>query len=234
MTRILIFFAVIGSFGGVFCLGLGFTLSGWDWARAASWSLASQSTCGPMTSDRIQVTLPFTTRDDSLAITLPGSVRYRPGDKAEALVSGDAAVVDHVRIEDGILSLDCDAGSSKLEVDLTGPAITNWKLLGSAKLTLAGISQRELRLKIAGSGGVTAGGAVETLGLQMSGSGKAELKGLVTKSAEIDATGSGSTQLTAEGSADVSIAGSGSVELFGHPNVGRSKTTGSGRIVLVP
>jgi hypothetical protein len=232
MTRTLIFFAVTGIFGAFVFLAPGVVLSGRYRADAAT---ASRSICESTASDRTQVTLPFTP-GDSLAITLPGSVRYRPRDKAEAVVTGDAALLDHVHIENDTLSLDCELArrSARLEIDLTGPAITNWKLLGSADLTLTDISQRQLHLNIKGSGNVIASGAVETVGLKISGSGNAQLKSLIAKSAEIEIRGSGDTQLTAETNADVSISGSGNVELFGHPNLSRSEVRGSGRITKAP
>jgi len=232
MTRTLILFAVTGIFGAFVVLAPGVVPSGRYRADAAT---ASRSICGSTSSDRTQVILPFTP-GDSLAITLPGSVRYRPGDKAEAVVTGDAALLDHVHIENDTLSLDCELveRAPDLEIDLTGPAITDWKLLGSANLTLTDISQRRLQLNIKGSGNVMATGAVETVGLKISGSGKAQLKSLVAKSAEIEIRGSGGTQLTAETNAEVSIYGSGNVELFGRPNLSRSEVRGSGRIITVP
>ena len=233
MTRTWIWIAVTGIFGAFVFLAPGAVLSGRYRADAATWSRVSQLTCGSTASNRTQVTLPFTP-GDSLTITLPGSVRYRPGDKAEAVVTGDAALLDHVRIENGALSLDCDPSSSRLEIDLTGPAITDWKLLSSANLTLTDISQRQLRLTITGSGNVTATGAVETVGLRSTGSGVARLKNLVAKSAEIETIGSGGARITAEINADVSISGSGNVELFGHPTLSRSEATGSGRIIQAP
>lgn len=235
MTRTLIFFAATGILSAFVFPALGVMLSGQYWPHPGTLPLVSQLPCGSTTSTRTQVTLPFTP-GDTLTITLAGSVRYRPGDKAEAIVRGDAALVDHVRMENGALSLDCEPNglSSKLEIDLTGPAITDWKLLSSANLTLTDISQAQLQLTMTGSGNVVATGAVETVGLKTTGSGKAELKSLVAKSAEIETTGSGGAQLTAETNADVSISGSGSVELFGHPNLRRSKATGSGRIIQAP
>jgi hypothetical protein len=124
--------------------------------------------------------------------------------------------------------------SAELEIDLTGPAITDWNLLGSANLTLTDNSQRQFRLNIKGSGNVMATGAVETVELKISGSGSAQLKSLVAKSAEIEIRGSGGAQLTAETNAAVSISGSGNVELFGHPNLSRSEVRGSGRIIEEP
>jgi hypothetical protein len=235
VARILIFLTATGIVSAFVFPALGVAPSRTYWTGTASLSFVSQSNCGPATSNRKQVTLPFKP-GDSLTIALPGSVRYRPGDKAEAIVSGDAALVDHVRIENGTLSLDCepDGLSSKLEIDLTGPAIADWKILGSAKLTLTDIAQRQFRLSISGSGDAIATGAVETIGLKISGSGEADLKNLVAKSAEIEISGSGHAYLTAETNADVSISGSGAVKLFGHPTLSRSRVTGSGKIVQEP
>jgi autotransporter translocation and assembly factor TamB len=234
MTRSLIFFAVAGLLGIFVVPALSVAPPIPDWARPGTLWRVSQSPCGATTSNRAQVTLPFNP-GDRLTIALPGSVRYGPADKAEAIVSGDPALVEHVRIENDTLRLDCEPdGLSNLEIDLTGPAITDWRLLGSAKLALTDIAQRQLRLTISGSGNVTAAGAVETIGLKISGSGNAVLKGLVAKSAEIEISGSGHAQLTAEKDADVSISGSGAVKLFGHPNMSRSNVTGSGRIAQEP
>ena len=233
MRRPLIFIAVAGALGSFVVSTPSVVPSGLHWALAGTASSASGLACGSTASNSTQVTLPFTP-GDRLAITLPGSVRYRPGDKAEAVVTGDAALVDHVRIEDGTLGLDCEPSSSRLEIDLTGPAITQWKLQSSANLALTDVSQRQLQLTMTGSGNVIATGAVETIGLKITGLGSAQLKRLIAKSAEIETTGSGRAGVTAEMSADVSITGSGNVELFGRPTLGRSKTTGSGRIIQAP
>jgi hypothetical protein len=235
MTRPLILCAVAGILVAFAVPAPGFTPSGHYWAHTESLWRLSQSTCAPTGSNRTQVALPFTP-GDSLRIALPGSVRYRPGDKAEAVVSGDAALVEHVRIDNGTLYLDCqpDGFSSKLEIDLTGPAITSWAVVGSAKLALTDIAQRQFLLTISGSGNVTATGAVETIGLKVSGSGDADLKGLVAKSVEVKISGSGGAQLTADKDSAVSISGSGNVRLFGHPTLSRSEVTGSGKIVQIP
>ncbi|MBB3612650.1 DUF2807 domain-containing protein [Rhizobium sp. BK602] len=235
MTGKLAFVATTGLIGAVVLLALGIGLSGQDWADARYLWGAMPSTCAPAASSKQEITLPFTA-SDSLAIDLPASVRYQPGDKAEAIVSGDPDLVDHVRLQGGRLDLDCDPGrsSSRLEVSLSGPAITDWKLIGSGDLTLSQLNQPQLRLSIRGSGNVAASGAADTVGLEISGSGAARLKELAAQSARIDVHGSGDVQVTAKADADVSISGSGNVELFGRPVVRRSQIRGSGSIVQVP
>jgi hypothetical protein len=234
MTGKLAFVATTGLISAFVFLALGIGLSGGDWANARHWWGTIRSTCGPAASTRQQVTLPFSSGDD-LAIDLPASVHYQPGDRTQAIVSGEPALLDHLRIEGGRLSLDCDPGwlASQLDVNLSGPAITDWKLLGSGDLTLSQINQPQLRLSIRGSGSVAATGAAQKVHLDISGSGTARLKSLTAQSAQIEVRGSGDAQITAQADADVSISGSGNVELFGHPLL-HSETRGSGRIVQVP
>lgn len=235
MNGRLVFVAVAGTIGAVVLLSLGIGLSGRDRVDTMHLWGTMRSSCESPASARQQVTLPFTATDN-LVIDLPASVRYQPGDKAEAIVSGDPALLDHVRIEGDRLSLDCDPGwfASRLDVSLSGPAISTWKLLGSGNLTLSQINQPQLRVSIKGSGSVAATGAVDMVGLDISGSGAARLRDLTAKSVQIDIRGSGDAQMTAQADADVSISGSGNVELFGRPVIRRSEIRGSGRIVQAP
>ncbi|WFU07167.1 DUF2807 domain-containing protein (plasmid) [Rhizobium sp. CB3171] len=231
----LAFVATTGLIGAVVLLALGIGLSGRDWADARQLWGAIPSACASTTSAKPQVTLALTA-GDSLAIDLPASVRYQPGGKAEVVVNGDPTLLDHVRMEGHRLSLDCDAGwfASKLAVSVSGPAITDWKLLGSGDLTLSQIDQPQLSLSIRGSGRVAASGTADTVDVDISGSGAARLKELTAKSAQIKIRGSGDAQMTAQTDADVFISGSGNVELFGRPILRRSEIRGSGRIVQAP
>jgi hypothetical protein len=234
LARKLTLVATTGLIGAAVFLTLGVGLSGRGWADARKLWGALPSTCGSSVSGGEKVTLPFVA-SDSLVIDLLASVQYQPGDTATAVVSGDPALIEHVRIEGGRLSLDCDPGlfASRLDVSLSAPAITNWELLGSSALSLSQINQPQLKLSIRGSGNVTAAGAVDTVKVDMAGSGTARLNGLTAKSAEIAIRGSGDAQITAQTEADVTILGSGSVEIFGHPILRRSDIMGSGRIVQV-
>ncbi|GAC1043411.1 GIN domain-containing protein [Rhizobium sp. No.120] len=216
-------------------IALGIGLSGPDWANAGHWWGVTQSSCGSAASGRQQVILPFSS-NGSLAIDIPASVEYQPGGKAEAIVSGDPALLDHVRLQGGRLSLDCNPGwsNSKFNVSLSGPLVTDWKVHGSGDLVLSQLDQADLRLSIFGSGSVTATGSARTIDLDVSGSGTARLKDLAAQSVKIRIHGSGDAQVAAVADADVSINGSGNIELYGHPVLRRSEIRGSGRLVQVP
>jgi hypothetical protein len=235
MSGKLAFAATAGLAGAAVFLAVGIGLAGPDWINAGGSWIGGQSTCGKSISTTKEVTLPFSA-DDSFTIAVPATVRYRPGDKAEAVVSGDSVLVDHLQMKGSRLSLDCDPGwfQSRLDVAVTGPAIADWKMLGSSDLTLDQISQPALRVDIRGSGSVTATGTAQTVDLRISGSGSGRLKNLTAQSAQIDIRGSGDAEITAQADADVSISGSGDVDLYGHPTMRRSQVRGSGSITQVP
>ncbi|MBB3392907.1 carbon monoxide dehydrogenase subunit G [Rhizobium sp. BK275] len=235
MARKLAFFATTGLIGAAAFLALGVALSGPGWTDALhAWS--GKASCVASASDRQQVTLPFTA-SDSLVINLPAaSVHYQPGDKAQAVISGNPALLEHVRVEGDELSLDCEPGwfASPLDVKLSGPAITKWELLGNGDLTLSQIDQPRLQLSIEGSGNSSASGTADAVDLTISGSGSARMQDLTAKSVQVNIYGSGDARMTAQADADVSISGSGNVELFGNPVLRRSEIRGSGRIQQMP
>ncbi|AID31905.1 hypothetical protein ACVILI_005724 [Mesorhizobium sp. USDA 4775] len=235
MTGKLALVATAGLVGAALFLAVGIGLAGPDWVNAGGSWISGQSTCGAITSVRKQVTLPFSA-NDSFTIALPASVRYQLGDKAEAVVSGDSTLIDHVRMEGSQLSLDCETGwfSPRLDVTVSGPAISDWRLVGSGELTLSQVNQPELRLKIRGSGSVVANGSTQAVDLEISGSGSGRLKDLIAQSAQVEIRGSGDAEVTAQADADVSISGSGDVDLYGHPTMRRSQVRGSGSITQVP
>ena len=208
-------------------LALGIGLSGPDWANAGHWWGGTQSSCGSAASVGQQIILPFSS-NGSLTIDIPASVHYQPGGKAEAVVSGDPALLNHVRLEGGRLSMDCNPGwsNSKFDVSLSGPLVTDWRVRRSGDLALSQLDQSDLRLRISGSGSVTATGSARSVDLDVSGSG--------TQSAKIRIQGSGDAEVAAAADADVSISGSGNIELYGHPVLRRSEIRGSGRLVEVP
>ncbi|CAI9417515.1 hypothetical protein ANOBCDAF_03999 [Pleomorphomonas sp. T1.2MG-36] len=223
--------AVTGLVGGVTLLALGIGLSGQGLAEARKLWGGSSSTCRGATAAGREITLPFTA-GDSLRIDIPASVTYRPGDKAEAVVRGDPELIGHVRIDGQRLTFDCDPGwgASGIEVALSGPAITDWKMNGSGKLALTDIDQPKLTLSIMGSGSIAATGAADVVSVSIKGSGTARLDDLTAKSAEVSIHGSGDAEVNAQSDASVAIYGSGNVEISGRPVMRQSRIMGSGRI----
>jgi hypothetical protein len=181
---------------------------------------------------------------DVVKIKIPAQVHYQPGLKPQASVSGDADLVDHVRLHDGTLEwdsvewdnlVDCFPADN-LVVQLAGPAVTAWTLSGSGELDLSNIRQDVLSVTMHGSGIVTASGEAKEVSLDAAGSGRAELRRLVAQKTSVKMSGStdlkladsrqdvlriimhGSSVVTASGAArEVSLesAGSGRSDLGG-------------------
>ncbi len=234
MTRRLALFATGGLLAAAGFLTLGTVLSGSGWL-SPSYLWRGGALCGPSGTQSQEVSLPFAAGDE-LAIDLPGTVHFRPGEPAEAIVSGDAALIDHIRLEAGRLVLDCAPASSapRLDVRLSGPAITRWELLGNSDLTLSGVDQPELQVTIKGNGNSSASGRAQALVLTISGSGEARFKNLRATSAKVHISGSGDAQVSVDAEADITISGNGIVELSGQPEILRSEVKGNGRIVERP
>ncbi|EJL94046.1 putative membrane protein [Herbaspirillum sp. CF444] len=244
--------AIVGLIIAVSLLAFGASRIGSNGVEGASWSRNTRWACGLSWLQRARaghrtadgsdgvssgtVTFPFESRD-SLDIDLPTPVSYRPGTKAEATVSGDPAVISHVRIANGRLGFDDEIDcipATHLTVRLTAPSITRWRVNGSGDLVLSDIDQPRLELLIRGSGHIVAKGSVQDIGLNVAGSGTAQLQELSARSAEIVVHGSGDARVAAQDSANIAIAGSGSVKLYGHPATLHSTVSGSGRIENVP
>lgn len=204
-----------------------------DWVWPAGWG-GMQSSCGSAVSGGQQVILPFSS-SGSPTIDIPASVHYQPGGKAEAVITGDPALLDHVRIEGGRLSMDCNPlVQRQIRRQPVRTVVTDWRVRGSGDLALSQLDQAYLRLRISGSGSVTATGSARSVDLDVSGSGTARLKGTAAQSVKIRIHGSGDAEVAVAADADISISGSGNIELYGHPVLRRSEIRGSGRLVQVP
>jgi Putative auto-transporter adhesin, head GIN domain len=222
---------VLGALTG----GLSFAGQNHRWWRVAALGCAGTPS-GASDGRQDSVTLAWEATD-RLDIDLPATVDYRPGPKGEAVVSGDAGLISHVRLSGGELGFDSSSDcfpAGSLAVHLTGPAVGNWRLRGSGKLTLSGIDQDALDIEISGSGDVGASGTARRMALRISGSGAADLSKLVTKSAALRLSGSGEADVAPQDEADIHISGSGSVVLHGHPARIKSHVSGSGRIRQEP
>jgi Putative auto-transporter adhesin, head GIN domain len=179
---------------------------------------------------------------DAIKIRIPAQVHYQPGPKPQASVSGDADLVDHVRLRDGELEwdtvewdhlVDCFPAGD-LVVQFAGPAVTAWTLNGSGELDLSDVKQDVLRIASHGSGTVKASGEVREASLEASGSGRADLGRLVTQQTSVKIHGSGDLAL-ADIKQDVlriAMHGSGGVTASGTAHEVSLESTGSGRADL--
>jgi putative autotransporter adhesin-like protein len=179
---------------------------------------------------------------DVVTIKIPAQVHYQPGPEPQASVSGDADLVSHVRLRDGMLEWDTVDWDSLVDcfppgdlvVRLSGPAVRTWTLNGSGELDLSDLSQDVLRITMHGSGTVAASGEVHDVSLDAAGSGRADLGRLVTQKTSANIHGSADLRLAdiKQDLVRLKMHGSGVVTASGAANEVSLESAGSGRADL--
>ena len=172
---------------------------------------------------------------DSVQIDLQGDVHYRAGSGTEVHVTGDPALLNHVRVEGGHVRLDCNPhffwGNQKMDVTLPGRAFRAFTLAGSGSVTLENIDQPDLRLTLMGAGDLKGSGKTDNLSTQIMGAGDVRLGALTAQHASVTIMGSGNTEIAPVEDAHITIMGSGDVTLRGEPKNLHTMIMGSGSIV---
>jgi hypothetical protein len=244
MNKRLVWIAVVSLSVSAACGTLVVLTSATDWVGGdyRSWAATTRS-CAVMPwakkagSDETRVVDLEWSGSDGVKVNIPARVYYQPGPKAQASVSGDAELVSHVRMRDGALELDTIVDcfpADDLVVRLTGPAVTAWTVNGSGKLELSDLKQDVLRIRMHGSGTVTASGEVEKASLDASGSGRTDLSKLVTQQTSADIRGSGEVNLSGikQDVLRITMHGSGAVTASGEAHEVSLDASGSGRADL--
>ena len=107
----------------------------------------------------------------------------------------------------------------------------NYLVKGGQDIDLGHIDQKTLTVTIPGSGKMRAEGKVESLTVNIFGSGKADLTRLAAGNVAVHIFGSGDAFVAPSGSVSVSINGSGTVHLRTKPRSVSQSVTGSGTVV---
>jgi hypothetical protein len=170
---------------------------------------------------------------DRVAIDVPANVSYQRGQGDRVVVKGDSAVIGLVEVEDGQVRFNCHMRrfGKRLEVTLPGRDFQRYTINGSSDMNLAGIDQPRLRIRINGSGDVTASGRASELEYSVAGSGDGHFEGLETDSVSVSVAGSGDADVAPRRRLEVNIAGSGKVTLHSEPQQLETHIAGSGRII---
>lgn len=184
------------------------------------------------------------TGGDTLAVEIPGDVTYVQGDTPSVVVTGRKSMVDRVSLADGRLSWsdgddDTDHvvfgwnnGSGRLRVVVTAPSVKRFDLQSSADLSIRGYDQPTFELNVSGSGDVDANGETRTATIDTTGSGDSDLSGLRMIDASVDTSGSGDVSVGPTGKADISISGSGDVDVTTRPTTVTQDVSGSGDVSI--
>jgi hypothetical protein len=137
-------------------------------------------------------------------------------------------------VVDGTLKLGVKDGA---RIDSTQPIgyqitvknLSGLDLGGSGNQTVTGVKTASLRVRVAGSGAVTATGTADAQDVQIAGSGTYRGIGLTSKTASVNSAGSGTAELSVSDRLDVKIIGSGTVTYSGSPQITQS-VIGSGTL----
>lgn len=157
------------------------------------------------------------------------------GSPTTVTVSGDDNIVPHLRteVENGVLVIEMEEGRYShrrgLHVTATVPTLEGVSISGSSEVDLSNVSGQTLDLAVAGSGDITASGAVDALSVSVSGSGDLRLFGLKARQATVQIAGSGDVSVHAVEALSAAVSGSGDVRYRGEPTVTKS-VAGSGSI----
>jgi hypothetical protein len=206
--------------------------SWFGWGSSWSWSSddGGSSDSGPI------VTRDYPWDEDRLALDVSGQVTFHPAPTWHLSIRRREGTLNRLVVADGRISEE-DHGfffgwhrSHPVQVDLAGPALREATLNGSGSIELQGINQDSLHVRIRGSGSARGSGKVESLTLEIMGSGSARLAQLATANADITIDGSGNADISPTGDTQVTIAGSGDVRLHAHPAQLSTHVYGSGRI----
>jgi len=224
--------------GGAFALGghaLGTAVFGTDLSSLAD--LPRCDTNAQPVATASSRSLPWDGNGDRAAVALPANVHYQAGSGDELVVKGDPEFVAHIRVKDGLVSLDCNGNfhfNKDDRIDVTLPGRRTFKsfaLLGTGDVQLSGLSQPEVKLSIAGAGDIQADGKTDNLKVDVRGSGNLKLGDLAAKNVDVDIKGSGKAEVAPQDSLNVDMAGSGTIYLRSEPKKIETSIHGSGNIV---
>lgn len=169
----------------------------------------------------------------NMLISLPAEVHWKPAAKARAVVRGQAWLVEHIRLDSSRLHGRFQwrfFHDNRIHVDLEGPAIEKWAVVGSSDLYLHDLAQPTLHLQISGSGDIKASGTVQDVVVAIAGSGDVDIGTLKQSRTTVDIAGSGDATVAPSEEAILAIAGSGDIRLLSQPSRIKTSIVGSGDI----
>jgi Putative auto-transporter adhesin, head GIN domain len=246
MTRTLTLIAVGGIATALVCLPLAAALyhhSGasrsWSWSDQLGWLDDDDDDNDNNSTDEASNSNQIASRDFAwtgggrLELDVPGNLHFQPAAEWHLSIRGPVRALDRLSVNDGRIAMKHSYHHhfGQLDIELSGPALREVTLNGAGKLVLDHLKQDSLTVAIHGSGSVRATGSIDSLKVDIMGSGDALLEHLAARSTKIFIAGSGDADIAPIDDADVFIAGSGDVRLHTHPKHLNSKVAGSGQII---
>lgn len=170
-----------------------------------------------------------------IRVDAPAQVAWTAGDVPSLKVIAPPNILPLVetKVDSGKLIVKLNGSvsmSSPIQVVAVGQSLEEIKIAGSGSLVATGIHGQSFKVRISGSGEVTASGAVRQVDVGVSGSGDVDIHQIKAVSAKVEVSGSGDVKAFASESADVEVAGSGDVSIYGKPTKRNNDKSGSGNI----
>jgi hypothetical protein len=176
---------------------------------------------------------------DRIEVSESMDVQVVPGDGREVRVAAGEHVIDRVVTEssDGVLTIDIrDRGIvigpdplNDVSVQVPASELAAVEIAGSGDVTLEGLDQEALEVRVEGAGDVEASGTVDRLTAEIQGAGDARLSQLETRTARVEVQGAADAELNVSDELDVTVQGAADVSYTGNPRV-RSDIEGAGDI----
>jgi hypothetical protein len=172
------------------------------------------------------------------AIDLSGesALTVRVGGPQSVVVSADDNLVERVTttVEGGTLVVDTEGSfrtTSPMSITVVVPSLEELGLSGSGAVDAEGVRGEQLVVLLSGDGLVHAAGRVGTLDVTLSGTGDADLAGLVAADVRAELGGTGRIEVHASRTLDASITGTGTITYRGTPQEVTQRVTGTGVVV---
>jgi len=174
---------------------------------------------------------PFT----NLALDGSMDVVIGVGTDQNVVVEGDDNIVPLIttKVSSGTLTIDSESGFSTkvpLKVRITVPKLKGLTLNGSGSMLADGVSGKEFKAMLAGSGDMQVKGSVSSIDATLTGSGRIRMQQIPCESAKVLLTGSGDIEVSPTQQLDAKLTGSGRIVYFGFPNITKD-VTGSGEVI---
>jgi hypothetical protein len=166
-------------------------------------------------------------------MAIPGTANYTPGSGDKVHATGDAQVLAHLRIRDGMVEMDCRGWHSRVKnvvITLPGREFRKFTLAGTGQMNLDHLNQASLKMQVAGVATVKANGKVDDLTIEMAGVSKADFGQVTGAKADVKMAGVSKADIAPTDTADIEIAGPSEVTLHSNPPHLDTKIAGPGRI----
>jgi hypothetical protein len=191
---------------------------------------------------------------DQFGVAMSARVTFTPGPQTKITVTGPREVVDRMFVDDGVVKTrqglwNWRWNGPEVTIAASAPHVRSLIAAASARIETAALQEPSLNLRASSSGSIRAtvktgalrvdassSGSVHARGnadrvaVDVSSSGRVDLGGLAVQDAVVDASSSGSAELSPTRSARVEASSSGHVRLLRRPAQLDTRTSSSGHV----